>query len=142
MNQDDLNISDLAKILKRIDQLEERVRNLESAKEQIKPAPAFFADNVGEDEEEFVNVNISPGSLFESKLGEYGLAWLGNIVLFFAIAFLWQYFNDAGKPLISLMVGLVSVGCVFILSHYFPVSYTHLRAHETRHDLVCRLLLE
>src|SRR5665648_1031131 len=25
---------------------------------------------------------------------------------------------------------------------YDPVSYTHLRAHETRHDLVCRLLLE
>ena len=23
----------------------------------------------------------------------------------------------------------------------YPVSYTHLRAHETRHDLVCRLLL-
>src|SRR5450759_584535 len=35
-----------------------------------------------------------------------------------------------------------------LLSHIFqfignvnPVSYTHLRAHETRHDLVCRLLL-
>src|SRR5450756_1199177 len=26
--------------------------------------------------------------------------------------------------------------------HATPVSYTHLRAHETRHDLVCRLLLE
>src|SRR5450756_2853161 len=25
--------------------------------------------------------------------------------------------------------------------HREPVSYTHLRAHETRHDLVCRLLL-
>src|SRR5450756_1081944 len=24
---------------------------------------------------------------------------------------------------------------------HVPVSYTHLRAHETRHDLVCRLLL-
>ena len=24
----------------------------------------------------------------------------------------------------------------------FPVSYTHLRAHETVLDLVCRLLLE
>ena len=23
-----------------------------------------------------------------------------------------------------------------------PVSYTHLRAHETREDIVCRLLLE
>src|SRR5659263_706742 len=26
--------------------------------------------------------------------------------------------------------------------HIKAVSYTHLRAHETRHDLVCRLLLE
>src|SRR5450756_574249 len=32
---------------------------------------------------------------------------------------------------------------VLPLAHLFePVSYTHLRAHETRHDLVCRLLLE
>src|SRR5450756_3177203 len=28
------------------------------------------------------------------------------------------------------------------LDHTGTVSYTHLRAHETRHDLVCRLLLE
>src|SRR5450756_1511731 len=27
-------------------------------------------------------------------------------------------------------------------AEYKAVSYTHLRAHETRHDLVCRLLLE
>src|SRR5450759_5728095 len=27
-------------------------------------------------------------------------------------------------------------------SSLITVSYTHLRAHETRHDLVCRLLLE
>src|SRR5450756_2479111 len=29
-----------------------------------------------------------------------------------------------------------------IVKAFRPVSYTHLRAHETRHDLVCRLLLE
>src|SRR5450756_2131556 len=28
------------------------------------------------------------------------------------------------------------------LINIVAVSYTHLRAHETRHDLVCRLLLE
>src|SRR5665648_165131 len=28
------------------------------------------------------------------------------------------------------------------ITRIIPVSYTHLRAHETRHDLVCRLLLE
>src|SRR5659263_754078 len=31
---------------------------------------------------------------------------------------------------------------ITIMSDNTPVSYTHLRAHETRHDLVCRLLLE
>src|SRR5450756_1710400 len=30
---------------------------------------------------------------------------------------------------------------VLLASLFTPVSYTHLRAHETRHDLVCRLLL-
>ena len=29
-----------------------------------------------------------------------------------------------------------------VISCIWSVSYTHLRAHETRHDLVCRLLLE
>src|SRR5450756_2728261 len=33
------------------------------------------------------------------------------------------------------------MGMVF-QDYMLPVSYTHLRAHETRHDLVCRLLLE
>src|SRR5450756_919249 len=32
--------------------------------------------------------------------------------------------------------------CACFFGTYWPVSYTHLRAHETRHDLVCRLLLE
>ena len=30
----------------------------------------------------------------------------------------------------------------FAFERFFPVSYTHLRAHETVLDLVCRLLLE
>src|SRR5659263_697868 len=34
-----------------------------------------------------------------------------------------------------LMLGLLK-------NRVIAVSYTHLRAHETRHDLVCRLLLE
>src|SRR5665811_2461022 len=33
-------------------------------------------------------------------------------------------------------------GSSFGLAEYRPVSYTHLRAHETVLDLVCRLLLE
>src|SRR5665648_1120688 len=35
----------------------------------------------------------------------------------------------------------VIVNLLYLL-YIITVSYTHLRAHETRHDLVCRLLLE
>src|SRR5665648_1233746 len=49
-----------------------------------------------------------------------------------------------------LKAGVKKDGEVFVIhknrgrkpKHTIPVSYTHLRAHETRHDLVCRLLLE
>ena len=37
--------------------------------------------------------------------------------------------------------GAVSVDMI-IITGYNPVSYTHLRAHETDSYLVCRLLLE
>ena len=43
------------------------------------------------------------------------------------------------------LVGIAHVGALFDLDHFQvfqPVSYTHLRAHETVLDLVCRLLLE
>src|SRR5450756_2866988 len=41
-----------------------------------------------------------------------------------------------GRIFPSIRTQLISQGVVP------AVSYTHLRAHETRHDLVCRLLLE
>src|SRR5450759_3637645 len=54
---------------------------------------------------------------------------------------------EAASWLMSLYPSSYSVGVKypsvewrrFVLK---SVSYTHLRAHETRHDLVCRLLLE
>ena len=43
------------------------------------------------------------------------------------------------KPVIGSISGpAAGIGAAIAMS----VSYTHLRAHETRHDLVCRLLLD
>ncbi|GAB5837361.1 hypothetical protein JMUB7551_28720 [Staphylococcus aureus] len=39
----------------------------------------------------------------------------------------------------GLLSGIVKLGWEVMFP---PVSYTHLRAHETLSDLVCRLLLE
>ena len=48
------------------------------------------------------------------------------------------------RPLCRAPVMLfMATGSAFVINaRLAPVSYTHLRAHETRHDLVCRLLLE
>src|SRR5659263_264831 len=76
--------------------------------------------------------------------------WSGWI-LFFA-AFLWGQLMEARYILTRIMrypwqsyrypgysTGIPVTG---ITARIRTVSYTHLRAHETRHDLVCRLLLE
>jgi len=117
---------DLESILNRLDSIEERITLLESEKKQHQ---LFAANNVTETEDDdsgFEDFKISISAPFESNLGEYGLAWLGNIVLFFAIAFLWQFFNDAGKPLVSLIVGVISVAGVFVMSHYLRKSFSYL----------------
>src|SRR5665648_980498 len=51
---------------------------------------------------------------------------------------------DAGQcnDSYSLSVIALKLKEVFGLDDINAVSYTHLRAHETRHDIVCRLLLE
>src|SRR5450756_2014810 len=53
----------------------------------------------------------------------------------------------AGLPILLSVVWLeVARRCgipadgIGLPGHFVAVSYTHLRAHETRHDLVCRLL--
>ena len=57
-----------------------------------------------------------------------------------------RLFTDAPAALVDKIEQVVrlirskGVGVYFVTQN--PVSYTHLRAHETVLDLVCRLLLE
>ena len=125
MNSNDLKKEDFGTILKRLDSIEERLTQLEAVKVQYNHKHVTEEEDLDEGTE-FSDLNISISSIFETKLGEYGLAWLGNIVLFFAIAFLWQYFNDQGKPVVSLLVGLVSVSGVFVLSRNFRRSFAYM----------------
>src|SRR5450756_1853998 len=48
---------------------------------------------------------------------------------------------DGGRIAVGLLPNVLA-NPLARLEPYGTVSYTHLRAHETRHDLVCRLLLE
>lgn len=126
MNSGDFKNEDLEKILSRLDSIEERISVLELNKKQLTQLQSVNSEEAEDDDSGFADLKFSISAPFESNLGEYGLAWLGNIVLFFAIAFLWQYFNDAGRPMISMVVGVISVAGVFVMSHYFRKSFTYL----------------
>ena len=73
---------------------------------------------------------------------------LFRLILLFAVAFIaWRLYRMVMAPRMRgpeqppSLRGEVMVECAFCSVHV-PVSYTHLRAHETVLDLVCRLLLE
>src|SRR5665648_473906 len=51
-------------------------------------------------------------------------------------------FNFTGSRRYNMMKEYYPDSYKKVAEYIKPVSYTHLRAHETRHDLVCRLLLE
>src|SRR5664280_2749827 len=73
--------------------------------------------------------------------------WAGTIHAFLAFKQLGGFETDAeakkkvtdALDIVSKHLGNTRNVCK---KYYVPVSYTHLRAHETVLDLVCRLLLE
>jgi len=68
----------------------------------------------------------SDDNRIESGFGEKGLAWIGNIVLFFGIVFLVQYIQKQGYNNISIVFGYAVVACIFFLAKYLKKSYSTL----------------
>src|SRR5450759_5941300 len=60
------------------------------------------------------------------------------------MAELYAPFVRTGKPILFMDIPsaeMTKYAANAMLATRISVSYTHLRAHETRHDIVCRLLL-
>src|SRR5450756_1424864 len=57
-------------------------------------------------------------------------------------AFIAEALDASVRDIQAMVLGGHGDTMVPLISYTSAVSYTHLRAHETRHDLVCRLLLE
>lgn len=73
-----------------------------------------------------VNMSDSGESLLESRIGEFGLAWLGNIVLLFGIIFLAQYMTNIHQPLMAALIGYAAVGGILVLSGWLKKSYSYM----------------
>ena len=93
------------------------------------------------EEKEFVKdpiIKKEDNSLLESKIGGFGLALTGNIVLLFGIIFLKEYINNIGFPILSILFGYFSVGCFLFLSKYSEKIVSHL---SQMFDIISQFLL-
>lgn len=109
------------------EELVERLRDLESRVEFIENELAIAKPKRIQPVIEKVGMKMQEtdfdGDTIESKFGEFGLAWLGNLVLLFGIIFLVQYFQNSGLRLIAPAFGYVSVIALFYISWYLRNSH-------------------
>ena len=120
--------NELGKIEKRLKSLETRLSRLESvliiqerknpysSEEQVQPAVVSLNSERTDEEEKGL----------ESQIGQFGLAWLGNIVLLFGIIFLTQYLMIQGYLFPSVILGYLAALSIFFLSNYLKRTNLHL----------------
>lgn len=120
--------NNMEKIIRRLQSLELRLSRLEEAA-SINTNTDYYSP-----EEVPIRGDLLPGSEIlndeekglESQIGRFGLAWLGNIVLLFGIAFLTQYLMSLGHRYMSVLLGYVAAGSIFFIAEYLKKNNTHL----------------
>jgi hypothetical protein len=113
-------------IREQLQRIEQRLARLESKFEAL---PAGTRQRyLDEDDEEEVELRLPKGSssLIESRIGEYGFAWLGNIVLILGIIFLTDYILRLGKPMIAASTGYLLTGALLVTARFMRNSYTYM----------------
>lgn len=63
---------------------------------------------------------------YESKVVEYGFAWISAIVYLFGIIFLMVYVKNLGYNILSSIIGYGGTASLFLLSFYLRKSFPHL----------------
>jgi len=122
------NHSEIKELTQQIESLNKRLKLIEatigiSSSENLTQSDIQKQDSVPDP---ITKQNHHGESFLESRIGEYGLAWLGNIVLLFGITFLTGYLHTLGLSGLSTLLGFVSVAVIFILARTLRKSYTHM----------------
>lgn len=106
----------------RILALEERVALLEEELAMERPRLSRRRERTIEGETAAAELDFS-GSAIESRFGEFGLAWIGNLVLLFGIIFLMRYLQNKGMTAVSILIGYASVAGLFLVSRFLRDSH-------------------
>lgn len=108
--------------------LENRLRSLEVRIDRLEAALSSAGNGIGAapPDNQFKPDSIPEEIEIESNVGHYGLAWMGNLVLFFGIIFITVYFVKQGHQALSFLTGYACAFLVFFLSFYLRTRNQHL----------------
>lgn len=111
-----------------ISQLKARITKIESSLGILKRQAhqPEKADAELEDDDFQLNFNVKADDSIEFRIGEYGMAWFGNIVLLFGIAFLIQYLQHSQYQLLAAFTGLIAITGIYAVCNFTRNSYSYL----------------
>ncbi len=119
---------DLENLRKGLLVLNERLTGVEESLSQLKGQNIYSEkiDTVEPEADFDLKFPFKRNGSVEFRVGEYGMAWLGNIVLLFGITFLVQYLQNSGIRIFSILAGFISVAGIYTISHFTRTSYSYL----------------
>ncbi len=124
------NLDDeLEKLDKRLKSLELRISRIESELNESFKKGSYATDqeNLHPAGQELISETAdNEDKGFETKVGRFGLAWLGNIVLLFGITFLTQYLMELGYKYFSVLLGYFAAIGILFFARYLKTANVHL----------------
>jgi hypothetical protein len=113
---------------KRLRSLEDRISLLESVLKEKEPARQDFYEEIRQshDHSGETSSETEEESLLESKIGRFGLSWMGIIVLLFGIIFFTEYLMSNGNGFFSALTGYLCAGGTFLFAGRLKKSNLNL----------------
>lgn len=115
----------LEELRNEIKALNERLQKVEAQLQNVSAEKLQMAVEATDQDFEIRMPFESKGSL-EFRIGEYGMAWLGSIVLLFGVVFLIQYCHKIIGSYPSVLVGTISIASIYLAAYLSRKSYAHL----------------
>jgi len=128
MQTDKSDSQEMKGLRNEIQTLKNRINLIEAVLDiqEWKQSESFQGKPVQLEEDFELGFPLKSDNSIEFRIGEYGMAWLGNIVLLFGIAFLVQYLQNSGHQFISASIGLISVALIYLGARFTRSTLPYL----------------
>jgi len=122
------NANELDSLKRRLRSLEDRISTLESILGERTPTETHYHDDTVRvtGNSLISSEETDEESLLESRIGRFGLSWMGIIVLLFGIIFFTEYLMSKGMGFFSAITGYLCVGGTFIIAGKLKKSNLNL----------------